>query len=158
MTKSGFDVEVRRYRWTTWRYVAGGFGSLKKGSPAIPCRRGVYVIRAPKPLSRVRGACDVIYIGQSGGGKRGGRQGIGPGNGGPGRLFNTRGADKTVRERIESLFPGQQFSLACTFVDQDDPKVVEERLLSAYLEEHTELPPANHSNRSPSTLRNGDAA
>jgi len=86
-----------------------------------------------------------VYIGQSGGGSRGGRQGLGPGNGGPGRLFNTRGPDKAVRDRVEALFPNDRFSIECTFIDQDDPKVVERELLNAYFEDHCELPPANHN-------------
>jgi len=137
-----FETEFRKHRWDRWEYTAGQYASLK--SAGIPCRHGVYVVRSPSPLSRVRGSSNVVYVGQSGGGKRRGRQGIGPGNGGPGRLFNTRGPDKLVREQIESLFPGQRFSIECSFVDED-PGVIEQRLLKAYLQEHFELPPANHN-------------
>lgn len=77
------------------------------------------------------------------GGKRGGRQGIGPGNGGPGRLFNTRGFEEIVRNKIEDLFPGGAFALECAFVA--DPEKVEADLLTAYFESHCELPPANHN-------------
>ena len=87
----------------------------------------------------------MVYLGQSGGGKRGGRQGIGPGNHRPGRLFNTRGPDQGVRERIETVFEGKQFWAECAFLDEDDPKSFEDRLLRAYLDDHLELPPANHT-------------
>lgn len=83
----------------------------------------------------------------AGGGKRGGRQGIGPGNGGPGRLFNTRGVDAVVREKVEAPFGDQEFSLERTFVGDQDPKHIEERPLRACLDDHCELPPANHSKR-----------
>lgn len=138
-----FETEIGKLQWERWDYRAGQFSSLK--SAGIPCRYGLYVIRGPLPLSRVRGASNVIYVGQSGGGERRGRQGIGPGNGGPGRLFNTRGSDKTVRSMIEALFPGQRFSVECAFDDHNDPKLIEQRLLQSYLEEHCELPPANHT-------------
>lgn len=94
-----FERAYEELQWSRWPYVAGQFHSLKNGAPLIPCRPGVYVIRAPSPLNRVRGSSDVVYIGQSGGGTRGGKQGLGPGNGGPGRLFNTRGSDKVVRDK-----------------------------------------------------------
>jgi len=147
MHQGQFDREWRNYQWTRWRYRAGHFDSLKRASPVIPCRHGVYIVRAPAPLPRVRGSSDIVYIGQSGGGKRGGKQGIGPGNGGPGRLFNTRGADEVVREKVEALFDGQEFMIECTFVEKDDPELIEARLLRAYFENHCELPPANHNKR-----------
>jgi len=50
-----------------------------------------------------------------------------------------------VRETIEALFPNQRFSLECAFDDVNDPKVLEQRLLEAYRQDHCELPPANHS-------------
>ena len=98
---NNFEKEYARYSWRRWEYGAREFASLKSAAPPIPCKHGVYLIRCPVPLPRVRGTSTVIYIGQSGGGKRGGQQGIGPGNGGPGRLFNRRGRDKLVREMIE---------------------------------------------------------
>jgi len=147
MHQGQFDREWRNYQWTRWRYRAGDFESLKRASPAIPCRHGVYIIHAPAALPRVRGLSDIVYIGQSGGGKRGGKQGIGPGNSGPGRLFNTRGADEVVREKVEALFDGQDFMLECTFVEKDDPELLEARLLRAYFEDHCELPPANRNKR-----------
>ena len=102
--------------------------------------------RAARPLSRVRGSSNVVYIGQSGGGGRGGRQGIGRGNGSVGRLFNTRGrGDLWVRESIEAMFAGDVFQVCCHFMSRrDNPKSVERRLLRAYLQTHLELPPANH--------------
>jgi hypothetical protein len=97
------------------------------------------------PLNRVRGSSDVVYIGQAGGGILGGKQGLGPGNGGPGRLFNSRGSDKVVRDKIEALYPGQRFSLECSYTDQADPHDIERALLAAYFADHCELPPANHN-------------
>lgn len=147
MNQRQFEQEWRKYEWRRWRYPAGDFASLKAASPLIPCRHGVYIVRGPTPLPRVRDSSDVVYIGQSGGGKRGGKQGIGPGNGGPGRLFNTRGADEVVREKVEALFKGQEFILECTFVEKDNPEAIETRLLHAYFEDYCELPPANHNKR-----------
>lgn len=105
---------------------------------------GVYLFRAPHKIPRVRGASDVIYIGQSGGGLRGGKQGIGPGNSSPGRLFNTRGPDEWVRQKIEELYPGESFIVECSFTDEEDPSQIEKELLLAYLDAYFELPPANH--------------
>ena len=141
-----FQQEYEKLTWKCWPYKAGGFASLKQASPPIPHERGVYLFRAPHPICRVKGKSDVIYIGQSGGGKRGGAQGIGAGNGGPGRLFNKRGQDKVVREYIESLFPQEDFLVECYFTANDeDAEETERRLLLAYLRTHFELPPANHT-------------
>ena len=137
-----FEQQCGRLQWVSWRYPAGHFESLKTVDPPIPCRHGVYVIRAPQLIPRVQGRSNVVYIGQSGGGQRAGKQGIGPGNGGPGRLFNTRGFEEVVRTKIEDLFPGSDFILECAFVV--DPLQVEADLLQAYFEAHFELPPANH--------------
>ena len=87
-------------------------------------------MRAPHQLGRVHGSSNIIYIAQSGGGKRGGNQGIGPGKGNPGRLFNTRSADEKVREKIESLFPNEEFTIECYFTEKgEDPEKVETKLL-----------------------------
>jgi len=141
-----FRQLYQRFNWTSWQYPAGNLRSLKRAEPPIPPRYGIYLFRAPSTLARVRGSSDVIYIGQSGGGPRRGSQGIGPGNGGPGRLFNTRGHDKRVREMIEAIFPDGIFLVQCVFFDDVDPRTIEAQLLVAYLEDHCELPPANHSN------------
>lgn len=138
-----FQATYAKREWARWDYVAPSFAALK--SAGIPCRYGVYIIRGPSLIPRVRGSSNVIYVGQSGGGARRGRQGIGPGNGGPGRLFNTRGPDQLVREKIEGLFRGQLFTIECTFDDNNDPKAFERELLDAYFADHYELPPANHS-------------
>jgi hypothetical protein len=138
-----FEQQCALVHWERWPYPAGQFESLKKGHRPIPPRHGVYLIRAPQPIPRVRGHSDVVYIGQSGGGKRGGKQGIGPGNGGPGRLFNTRGFEQHVRDKIEGLLSGSEFVLECTF--DVDPGQFEGDLLKAYFETHLELPPANHN-------------
>lgn len=145
-----FEQVYQRHNWSSWSYPAGKLCSLRRADPPIPPRYGVYLVRAPVLLARVRGSSDLVYIGQSGGRARRGRQGIGPGNGGPGRLFNTRGPDEIVREMIEELFPGQTFRVECAFLDAEDaedPEKVEAELLAAYLQDHCELPPANHSSR-----------
>ena len=124
-----FETEFSKHHWERWKYQAGDFGSLKSAKPGIPYRYGVYIIRGPSELPRVRGSSNVVYIGQSGGGQRRGKQRIGPGNASRGRLFNTRGPDEIVREKIEQLFPGQQFSIECAFLDHEDPKTIEQTLL-----------------------------
>jgi hypothetical protein len=139
-----FERAYRQFVWQPWQFKSGEFHALKKRR--IPCRPGVYIIRAPKPLNRVRGSSDVVYVGQAGGGTRRGEQGIGSGNGNCGRLFNTRGSDAMIRDRIEELFPGAQFLLECAFIEKDDPKKIEAKLLRAYLADHCELPPSNHQN------------
>jgi len=139
-----FKREYEKLKWVKWEYSAGNFQALKKAIPPIPPKHGVYIIRCSNQIHRVRGASDVIYIGQSGGGTRGGKQGIGPGNDGPGRLFNTRGQDKWIREKIEELYPRTSFILECSFTLNKDPKDVEESLLCAYLKSYYDLPPANH--------------
>jgi hypothetical protein len=139
-----FEQRCASEQWKSWRYTAGQFESLKKNADRpIPCLRGVYVIRAPQPMPRVKGCSNVVYIGQSGGGKRAGKQGIGPGNDRPGRLFNTRGSEEIVRRKIEDLYSGSDFTIECSFVD--DPGPLEKDLLDAYFETHLELPPANGS-------------
>lgn len=140
-----FQQEYDKLSWKRWKYKSGDLPSLKKSSPPIPPQHRIYIFRAPHLLNRVRGTSDVIYIGQSGGGKRGGAQGIGPGNGGPGRLLNTRGPDEQVREMIENLYPAEEFVIECYFTTQnEDPEEIEKKLLLAYLKTHYELPPANH--------------
>jgi hypothetical protein len=51
---------------------------------------------------------------------------------------------------IEAMFPGQTFRVECTFLDAEDPEMVEAELLAAYLKDHCELPPANHNSRAAS--------
>jgi hypothetical protein len=145
-----FMEQYQKFTWEKWPYLAGGFQALKKTSPPIPAKRGVYLIRNSKPICRVRGSSDIMYIGQSGGGLRAGLQGIGPGNGGPGRLFNTRGPDEWVRKEIEKFYPSETCCVECYFTSPaEDPRKIEESLLRAYLKTHLELPPANHQSVDP---------
>ena len=142
-----FKTEYEKYDWKKWTYNSSiGLKELKKGIPAIPPKHGVYIISASKHLGRVNGKSKIIYIGQSGGGKKKGKQGIGPEplTSNTGRLFNTRG-DEWVRENIERMFPNEIFVLECFFTkDNEDPKEIESDLLKAYAEEYFELPPANN--------------
>ena len=98
-----FLQEYSKHEWLKWTYTSGELKTLKKANNPIPAEHGVYLFRAPHPIPRVLGESDIVYIGQSGGGQRGGRQGIGSGKNNPGRLFNTRGPDEWVREQIENL-------------------------------------------------------
>lgn len=141
-----FNKEFSRYKWRTWPYKPGHFEDLKNDCEPIPPEHGVYIIKSSKNIPRVRRKSAVIYIGQSGGGKRGGKQGIGKGNNRPGRLFNTRGLDKCVREKIESMSANKEdFSVICHFTNKgEDPKDIENKLLTAYLKTYYELPPGNH--------------
>jgi len=63
MDQDQFEHEWPKHEWTRWRYRAGNFASLKRVSPLIPCRHGVYIVRGPALLPRVRGSSDVVYIG-----------------------------------------------------------------------------------------------
>lgn len=136
-----FAIAYAAHSWKSWSYVAGDFRSLKDLVRPIWTQHGIYLIKAPSPIQRACGSSNVVYIGQSGGGKRSGTQGIG------GRLFNTRGSDKIVLNKIEGLFPGKQFTLECACLDNVDPAITEAELLQAYFDDHCELPPANHSCR-----------
>lgn len=126
-----FEQEYTKLNWKSWQYEAGNFKALKNASRPIPLKHGVYIIRSTQSLSRVLGCSDVVYIGQSGGKPRGGKQGIGPGNNSLRRLFNTRNPEKWVRERIEELFPDKIFRVECYFTSSEDPKEVEQALLRA---------------------------
>lgn len=142
-----FLVEYNKYIWSRWTYNSN-IGIIALRFSGIPGNHGVYIIKSSKDIDRVKGKSDIIYIGQSGGGEKGGKQGIGPGPGGNpvGRLFNTRGgAEDWVKKKIESMFPNSSFTLECYFTKStQDPKKIECELLKAYAEEHFELPPANH--------------
>lgn len=60
-------------------------------------------------------------------------------------MFNTRGSDKLVRDRIEALYPSELFVLECAYPDDGDAGQTERELLDAYVSDHGELPPANHN-------------
>ena len=141
-----FNKEFLKYKWQTWPYKSGHFEDLKNRRDRIPAKHGVYIIQSSTKIPRVHGKSAVIYIGQSGGGKRKGKQGIGKGNNAPGRLFNRRGFDKCVREKIESMYPNKKdFSVICHFKNKgEDPKDTENKLLTAYVKTYYELPPGNH--------------
>ncbi len=134
-------VEVYKKRvWTQWEYPAGDLSSLRKADHPIPPGYGVYIFRSPKPLCRVRGKSDVVYIGQAGGWNRSGKQGIAQ------RVFNTQSESAAwVRKAIEKLFQGKTFVFECSCTSEhEDPKVIENKLLCAYRDTHLEIPPANH--------------
>lgn len=135
-----FQDEFKKYEWSAWEYSGSkGVISLKNAiENSIPNKYGVYVIKSPVKLNRIKGESDISYMGQSG--ERKGIQGI------KGRLFNTRGFEAQIRKKIESMFPDQLFKLECTFTTNDGhtPKTIEGNLLRAYLMMHFELPPANH--------------
>lgn len=141
-----FLKEYNNYQWDKWTYNSNhGIGYLKKSQNPIPPKYGVYIIKAYKEIPRTNGKSNVIYIGQSGGGAKAGKQGIGPLGASTGRLFNTRGFDEWVRIKIEKMMPNELFILECYFTNKnEDPKAIEKKLLKAYAEEYFELPPANN--------------
>jgi hypothetical protein len=143
---NNFNNEYNKYRkWHSVKYnTKNGINELK--TTKIPAKNGVYIIRASQKLNRVNGKSDIIYIGQSGGGQRKGNQGIGSKDNSIGRLFNTRSTHElNVRKKIEELHPKSKFKVEyyLTKVNQD-PKIIENGLLTAYFNDHFELPPANN--------------
>lgn len=141
-----FKNEYKKYRtWYLETYnTKNGINELKNKN--IPAVHGVYIIRSSQPLNRVKGKSDIIYIGQSGGGIKGGKQGLGPKGNSRGRLFNTRSSHEIhVRKKIEKLFLNSKFKLEYFIVkDKKRIMIIEENLLVAYFKDHFELPPANH--------------
>jgi hypothetical protein len=141
-----FNNEYKKYRkWLTVKYnTKNGINELK--TKKIPAKHGVYIIRSSKPLNRVNGNSDIIYIGQSGGGIKAGKQGIGSKEDSQGRLFNTRNSHEIkVRKKIEELHPNSKFKVEYYLTKfNQDPKIIENGLLTAYFNDHFELPPANN--------------
>jgi len=145
-----FEEHCKRFDWETWTYPPGKIESLKKANKRIRPDHGVYIIRAQQLLGRAGGSSNVVYIGQAGGKPKGGKQGIGKGNGCPGRLFNTRGADKIIRLLIEEKHACSEFRVECYFTKPDvDPRHLEMDLINSYVMEFLELPPANHNRSIP---------
>lgn len=112
--------------------------SYVRSLPAVP---GVYAIVANNNLVRLKGASDIIYIGQT----------------------------KNLRNRIKTLFkylipenvyritynhtarPGlmkilneTDYNLSITFLAHNNPREVERKLLTAYCNNHIETPPLNN--------------
>jgi hypothetical protein len=144
---SNFQKEYKKYIWLKWNYeTSKGISQLKDIKEKIPAKHGVYIIRSYDNLNRVKGSSNIIYIGQSGGGKKKGRQGIGGDNKNIGRLFNSRSkVEKFIIYSIEDLMPNTKFKVECCFeINGMDPITIESYLLKAYLVDHFELPPANH--------------
>ena len=136
-----FQEEYKKFKWEKYKYNSENIKSsiepiTKCKDDCIKKECGVYIIYAPCLLSRVNGSSNVVYIGSTA------QQTM------KDRLTGTR-SDTILREKIESPFPNQVFTIECYFAEKKDkPKkenleYIETKLLIAYWERYYELPPAN---------------
>jgi len=109
----------------------------------IPKTKGVYVIRASRPIGRVKGESDIIYIGQ---GVLQHRiqallKSFLPAN------FREYGTKHTARQAFERILNEPKTEFELSYLCTDKARNLESRLLQYYQLDHVEPPPLNNTRR-----------
>jgi len=93
---------------------------------------GVYCIKMQNAVGRVRGKSDIAYIGSATKGFKS-------------RFRGYMKPGPTQKTNIRVKWFSKKYKLKVSFLVTDKPKFYESLLLEAYIADHDELPPLNHS-------------
>ena len=98
----------------------------------IPRSTGVYVLRTPnaKPFGRLRGYSDILYIGSS---EASLKRRL--------RFYFHPGPTQRTSIRINRML--KTYEAEVSWIQNEEPKTLETKLINTYFEEHDELPPFN---------------
>jgi hypothetical protein len=139
------STDLEGYGFSTWIKIVEDYDYNRDLILKLPRKKGVYVIRADRPISRIKGKSDIIYIGQ---GKIQSRiqhllRSYLPIN------FRDYFSKHTARKGFEKILKETELKLEFSYitVDSEKAKEIERRLLVLYCEEHIEPPPLNNTRR-----------
>jgi len=59
-----FSKDLEKYGFNKWIKIVKDYDRNKDLILSLPKKKGVYVIRANKLIPRIKGASDIVYIGQ----------------------------------------------------------------------------------------------
>jgi len=137
------SVSLKKDGFNDWLEIGSDYEHNKELVLKLRRDKGVYVIRAHKPIVRIKGESDIIYIGQ---GTIQSRiqvllRSFLPMN------FREYYAKHTAREGFERVMKETDIKLELSCAIAKDPREKERRLLMAYCNDHIEPPPLNNTRR-----------
>jgi hypothetical protein len=137
--------DLKRLGFGTWTKVVEDYDDNRDLILKLPKDEGIYVVRADKPISRIKGQSDIVYIGR-------------------GRIqsriqqllrshlpINYRNylTKHTAREAFERTLNETELELEFSYVivDMEEVGETESELLKLYCKDHIEPPPCNNTRR-----------
>lgn len=126
--------------WSNW----GALSNPEEVWNAVPDQHGIYILRANKPIPRIRGESDILYVGITITNQFGLRK----------RLYDHARSSNEYNRHLSSasrfIAPDLLGSIGisieysyCLEGDLEARKQAEANLLNAYRQRHIELPPGN---------------
>jgi hypothetical protein len=136
--------DLKKYGFKDWleiRTDKACYNYNKELILKLPREKGVYVIKANKPIGRLKGCSDIIYVGQ--GTIRNRIQvlirSFLPLN------FREYSSKHTARESFERVARELDLKLKLSYTIVKNPRETEKQLLKAYCRDHIEPPPLNNT-------------
>lgn len=137
--------DLEKFGFSTWTKVMKDYDDNRDLILKLPKNKGIYVVRADKPISRIKGQSDIIYIGR-------------------GRIqsriqqllrsylpinFRNYLSKHTAREAFDRVLNETELELEFSYVivHTEEVKETESRLLKLYCKDHIEPPPGNNTRR-----------
>lgn len=116
----------------------------KRFVESVPFKSGVYAIVADKPISRLKGKSEILYLGKTSNLRR--------------RLkhllkyflpdyYVGRWGRHTARKMLKIIFEETDIKPAIVYLVHSNPRVAERKLLQGYYLTHLETPPLNNQRR-----------
>jgi len=159
-----FSKDLEEFDFRIWIKIVKDYDYNRDLILKLPRKKGVYIIRADKPILRIKGESDIIYIGQ---GKIQSRiqqllRSYLPVN------FRNYFGKHTAREGFERILEETELELEFSYITMDIEetkakvlelatlhsfkgvditKGIERRLLERYCRDHIEPPPLNNTRR-----------
>ncbi|MCK5580755.1 MAG: GIY-YIG nuclease family protein [Candidatus Omnitrophica bacterium] len=101
--------------------------------PEIPTVPGTYVLIFPKCFGRLKGKSNILYIGKS---SKSLRQRL--------KFYFKPGPTQHTSKRINK-FLKENKEIKISFITNNNPRVLEKKLLQNYFKDHDEYPPLNRN-------------
>jgi hypothetical protein len=135
------SIDLKKYDFKDWITIGTDYNANKELVLQLPKRKGVYIIRAKKPIGRLQGESNIIYIGQGVIRHRIQallRQYLPP-------PYSNYKNKHTARKAFERLMSKSELELELGYLTSENSKGLEKLLLQAYIEQHIEPPPLNNT-------------
>lgn len=137
--------DLEKFGFSRWIEIIEDYDHNRDLILRLPKNKGIYVIRADNPISRIKEQSDIIYIGQGTIQTRIQQllRSYLPIN------FRNYSIKHTAREAFDRISKETELKLEFSYVtaDAEEAKEIESELLKLYCGDHIEPPPCNNTCR-----------
>jgi len=135
--------DLETFGFNPWMRITNNYAHNGDLILKLPSEMGVYAIRADKLIPRIKGECDIIYIGQ--GNIQSRIQSLLrsylPSN------LRNYWSKHPARGGVERVLKETKLNLELCFKESKTAQEIESKLLEGYCKDHIEAPPLNNTRK-----------